>query len=1306
MELIALGSIFARSLRITVISVISLTFFSTAVLAQHKTPKDSHLRSQMFRDKFQAFANEQMERRNPLPSMVFFLSEVATDQIAEQILSHSFARPLFRDELADQALDVMIREKGKYPILIGDPGVGKTALTELMAYKILAQDFPESEAYKKALDEAVILRVSARNFMPGGSDISAYLGTVSFIAKSLRRKILVQIYESHFLGDYHVSVLREIADSPDKAVPVILETDSKSYGNSLKGHPSFTTISRPIMVPQPSADQTKAILREQLLPKLESKLGVVINDEVLDALIDLAKDYGREAADPRRSLYLAEEFAIDWNRKGESGPEPSRLDLFRFVARQSRLPVIPQNEEDFAKFMQELRGRVKSRVISQDIIVDGLVDQFQAALMSRLRQHSVAMIMGPTGVGKTLSAEVLAEEFYGDSSRILELDMTQFGDTTGLTTLFGAANGFISSDKEKGVINEFLDGAGKGGGVLILNEIEEAHADVITRLMELFDKGVVRGGDGRVRYLGRSLIVMTSNKNTDRIMSYDSIRGMNGQELRRRLSQITQDQLKKAFSEKASYTQSDTKVVKSAVLERVDKFYFASPLLQESAVAVSNIEIAKFVREYNKQNRSQLEVDASFGQVLTSAFYNESLGARQIRTAVQQAISNAVQEFKRQHGFATDHLVVSAKLHPSRKTTSYVTVAAPGTDLEITIDGPKVPVSNKMHDPEFRTRLTDLESNLQSEVFGQEEAISAIASAVKARFLRGGKEDIVAGFLLGTTGAGKSQLGKSLAKFLFGREEALGLFEMGKVQHEHDLYNIFSPPKGIIGSDQPGQLEKFLIQYPDGGVLLFDEMSNAGGNNVAMKDMIAKQFYTMFQEGLYRSPSGKIYDLSNHVVILTGNDGEEIFKGLNSDSMLDEAYKEATKKPELVREILRKAGFSDAFIGRLSFAKLMRPTLGEIKILIARKMLNQWKAQVEKEQPFDLKYDEEFVRQVGLLLFSPKSGARSINHFVSSTLGQAVANEALRFDWEELIINGQRAQIQLSLSVDQVTTPFYEGEKPYENKAVLKIEALQQGKVINSSSHDFSGAANFTPQVHREIALATAYHEMGHLVTSFPEVTGKKAVKVTIVPEKIGADLNALGYAQYRKVPTKGEPNRDYLIRNLAGLLAGSEAEMILGRERTVGRSNDAERVGKMARQLVLEHHLIPELDVAHAYADNTGNIIANLPPQVRKVFDDYIYQAIEDARALAIKTLREEWHVVTAGAELLMKHGNLSEKDIERLLQRGKEARATSSWYVRALQKLGYTGGLSQIAMSSENIVLPPEQEKQDCEEVLSRAN
>src|SRR5690606_16167200 len=99
---------------------------------------------------------------------------------------------------------------------------------------------------------------------------------------------------------------------------------------------------------------------------------------------------------------------------------------------------------------------------------------------------------------------------------------------------------------------------------------------------------------------------------------------------------------------------------------------------------------------------------------------------------------------------------------------------------------------------------------LKSVIYGQDEAISAVASAVKSRFLRPDTPKTVAGFLLGTTGTGKTELAKSIARFLYDRPEALANIPMGRIQHESDLNTVFSPGKGIVGADTPGVFETFL----------------------------------------------------------------------------------------------------------------------------------------------------------------------------------------------------------------------------------------------------------------------------------------------------------------------------------------------------------------------------------------------------------------------------------------------------------------------------------------------------------------
>ena len=785
-------------------------------------------------------------------------------------------------------------------------------------------------------------------------------------------------------------------------------------------------------------------------------------------------------------------------------------------------------------------------------------------------------------------------------------------------------------------------------------------ADALTRFMEMFDKGSFPGGDGKMRYVGRTLFILTSNKNSDRILSHDVIKGMTRAELDRRVAAISEDTLKKAFTEKASYTDAEGKKVKPAVLERVDRIYFAAPLLKAEAVQVAQIEINRFISNYHKQSETKLVADPSLAEVLTSAFYNESLGARQIRTNVQLYLSRLIDRFKEQNGHKADEITVSASNHPSLKTVSYLKAQNPDGQT-LTIDGPRIPVDNKLLDADFRRTLVNLEEALKAEIFGQPEAVRALVAAVKARFIEGKNGSPVAGFLLGMTGSGKSELAKVLARSLFGREEAVGLFEMGRVQHESDLNTILSPGKGIIGSDQPGELEQFLIRFPEGGVLLFDEMSNAGGANISLKQAIAKQFYTMLQEGYYRSPSGKVYPLNNHIIMFTGNDGEHIFKGVQSDSLLIETYNEVSKDPLFVKNLLSQAGFTDAFIGRLAFSVFMRPTIGEVKTKIAQKMLNQWKKLVESSQPAEIEFSEGIAEEVGALMFSPKTGARSIRAFVLKFLGDAVATQMLAVDWDPLLATGKKMRIKVKVESTRPDRPFYDGAEPDKREALLKVDTYVGRGRVSQGQVDFTKDAFFMPQVHIDNAMATAAHEMGHAVTAFTEITGEKVVKVTIVPESIGGVLSAAGYTQYRSGSHRSKPDWDFMVAHLAGLLAGSETEILYvpGQDPNAGRSNDLQRVGSMAKRFILDYHLMPELDAAHAYGSPESDVYQNLPRPLKRKFDQLVAKAIADGRALAQKTIAEKRPLIDAGIEFLRHFGGvMNEKEYEKLETQFEQAR------------------------------------------------
>src|SRR6185312_2418382 len=200
----------------------------------------------------------------------------------------------FREDDANQAMDTLLRMKGKFPILIGDPGVGKSAVEQLFIENIVVCRYPQNAPYKQRFDGAVVLQVSARRFLPGGMDIGTYLSTVRVMQNAMKRPIIVVVNEAQFLQDYQISALREESEKSDPQ-PIWIETDSKSYGNSIKGHPSFTSIAQPIMVRELARDKVEEILETEV-SGIEKTYDVQISNDVLKALVDAAPDFRPDIA--------------------------------------------------------------------------------------------------------------------------------------------------------------------------------------------------------------------------------------------------------------------------------------------------------------------------------------------------------------------------------------------------------------------------------------------------------------------------------------------------------------------------------------------------------------------------------------------------------------------------------------------------------------------------------------------------------------------------------------------------------------------------------------------------------------------------------------------------------------------------------------------------------------------------------------------------------------------------------------------------------------------------------------------------
>jgi ATP-dependent Clp protease ATP-binding subunit ClpA len=1214
-------------------------------------------------------------------------AQVLTSDIRARQERRRYNPVVARDTEIDAAIDVLLRMKGKAPVILGETGVGKSSVAEGIAAKLLAGDVPEG-LHSEKLKNSVLMVTNPAKIASLVDDPSPrsvamalnwYFNQAKAIGKLTQTNVIVVIDQAHQLVGTQIDALKALLD--DGSHSMILVGGAKQSAFTFMADEQFLSRIEPIMVQELNEAATFDLIKRSSLPEIERNYHLVIPDEVVSAAIELSSELQPDLKRPDAPIKLLQDAAIYVSRtsNGEAG-SVTLSALYQLAAQKARLPVVSQDRARFIAVMDEVKFKIKADVRGQDPVVDKIVNLFAATMTAKGRKTRAAVIVGTTGTGKSLIPTRLTHYFYGTQTRMLKIDGNQLKTDDSGFYLFGPKSGYIGSDKNKGLLANHFDGPGKGSSIVLVDELDKMHPQQVERLMEIIDTGKFIAGDGKVRSTGRVLWLFTSNKGATKFFPPEFVKSASIEDVQKRLLSIPEAEVREAFTQQESFAKSD-EVLKPEVLARMDEMILVAPILKETALEIAKIKIRDEIEGYRQQGLGTLRVDEGFAKAIVNESYDPVFGVRELERNVRTKIGEIYDALVKQSGASREVVIETLMPEPGSSVIRFKASNERGDQL--IVNGPKLAFENPLFDPAEKANLRNLEAALNSKVFGQTFYAKKLSESIQKSVVDAGSNKPVSIYALGMTGNGKTEMARALTIARFGSLEHLCKLEMGQVGSTKDLSNIFQSSVGYVGSDQPGQFERFLQTHKK-GVILFDEMGNAGGNDKNAKEEIGKYLYSILDDGIWISPvTKKTYSLRDYVFIFTGNEAERIFAGNSQDDLLRAIWKEYSSE-EKARELLRQSGLSPAFVGRIGSVVLTEPPVKETKENIVRKLLGEWIKRVEAKQPVRILHDDSFVELVSKLTYSASEGARSVINFVNTTLGSAASKGVFEVDFSKASLD-MRAEVRLSLEVKMPSHPFF-SVVPDETLAKLIVTVVQEGVEIARIESDFTKAAHFIKQIRMVDAYATAFHEAGHAILNDPSTSGRVLQHLTIIP----AD-HYLGYARYEDLPGfKTNYTLTDLRARLATLVAGSEAELLIGREVNSGQAGDLKEERRLLTRAATTWGLVPEL--MGAKVDENG--VPAFTGRQFQIFEAFAERELKIARETARKFIQENWVLEYKVAEELMNRGEISGtrfREIKSAVEKMKPSE------VKAFQKLN-----------------PPEKvktmlahlDKETCADLLKRAS
>lgn len=623
------------------------------------------------------------------------LNQFGTD-LTKQAIEGKLDPIVGRKEEIERVIQILSRRTKNNPCLIGEPGVGKTAVVEGLAAKIVAEDVPEmlknkrvvsidissmvagakyrgdfEERIKKCLNEVkkvgdVILFIDEIHTIVGAGSAEGAIDAAN-ILKPLLARGEIRLIGATTLNEYRKYIEKDAALERRFSPVTVLEPTSEDTVKILQGirdkyeaHHNVKITDEAIeaavklsvryindrFLPDKAIDlideaasriRMKTFTEPDSLKKLTEKIEVVKNEKEEAIRV---QEFEKAAALRDKEKSLREKLQKEqekWNNKNtRSVTEITEEDIAEVIANWTKIPVKKLTQDENEK-LKNLEKVLHERVVGQNEAVTAVakaIRRGRVGLKDPKRPIGSFIFLGPTGVGKTELSKALAEALFGDENAMIRIDMSEYMEPHSVSKLIGAPPGYVGFD-DGGQLTEKV--RRKPYCVILFDEIEKAHPDVMNMLLQILEDGRLTDAQGRTVNFKNAVIIMTSNVGARLITDTKTLGFTSSSEDKEK------DEEKKYEETKKEVLQELKKQFRPEFINRIDEIIVFHKLSDNEIENIIDIML-KEVIERMKQNNMDIKIDKSVKELIAKKGIDKAYGARPLRRAIQSELEDKLAE--------------------------------------------------------------------------------------------------------------------------------------------------------------------------------------------------------------------------------------------------------------------------------------------------------------------------------------------------------------------------------------------------------------------------------------------------------------------------------------------------------------------------------------------------------------------------------------------------------------------------------------------------------------------------------------